>query len=600
MLRIVVVFALLSLMDKLQALDCAKFKSNCPGTPRKGAHTEDSVCLGETCPQCLSGPEWSKFLSDLGAGSVNRTLTPRLMVGDWLSFEITSTIATILLKEGMGFRVNNFNQVFGAPDMLCCPMSPDEIFVILETWLSRGQVDGKNSHPDITYLGVGYNGQSGLYVPKHTLEKNPMMTASNSYRYLDYGSVVDKAFSTPCEELRKNASLPCEESNYVCEASIALWKGLGPACQQGRYVPPQCEGKNAAYCQEILGASPSWDQGFFEGLLNNSGLNFSFAYLGGGNLPKVLMRKKKAKEDFIFYWFSPDPLVAILGAEPIMFKPYTEECAQKRTTFPYTNRNDCGYPSIPLTKIARRDRLQDADRDFQHFFNSILFLDSQIFAMMQAHTTGGGTKNIFEVACSWVKENRDIWKDWIKNTKESQASSPQVIVAESTEIDVVVGPIAGIVALLLIVFFVYVWYQRGELKRRTRDVSHASKGRTAIIFTDVQNSTGLWESQPRAMRSAIELHHKAIRQVIAKHKAYEVKTIGDSFMISVKDADDAVRVLNDIHSELLVQPWPAEILDTLDACVKFQGKTLVFKGLRVRMGADIGNPEVMYDEVSKG
>ena len=74
------------------------------------------------------------------------------------------------------------------------------------------------------------------------------------------------AFSTPCEDFRINESLPYGADNYPCRASVWAWKGLGPQCVMGRYVPPQCLGEKAKYCQEIYAAHPEWDLGFFEGL----------------------------------------------------------------------------------------------------------------------------------------------------------------------------------------------------------------------------------------------------------------------------------------------------------------------------------------------
>ena len=147
------------------------------------------------------------------------------------------------------------------------------------------------------------------------------------------------------------------------------------------------------------------------------------------------------------------------------------------------------------------------------------------------------------------------------------------------------------------------------VKRQTRDVTHAPQLRAAIIFTDVQSSTKLWGQNTDAMRKAMDTHHHTIRQVIAKHKVYEVKTIGDSFMIACESADVAVRVCNDIQSELLTQVWPAEILDAADACVEYEKgavlsprtqRRVLFRGLRVRIGIEIGNPKVVLDEVSKG
>ena len=201
-----------------------------------------------------------------------------------------------------------------------------------------------------------------------------------------------------------------------------------------------------------------------------------------------------------------------------------------------------------------------------------------------------------------------------KHTVSHSFTEHGISVTITMEADVVFPPIlVGVLCLVILVIigailgvFVVVYQKRrfalvvSGLEKKTRDVKNAPKNRVAIIFTDVQNSTLLWEKHPEEMRIAMATHHNMIRQVIQKHKAYEVKTIGDSFMIATDSADTALCVSNDIQSELLVLSWPEKILDTPDACVEFQGGKLVFKGLRVRIGIDIGNPEVVYDEVSKG
>ena len=180
-------------------------------------------------------------------------------------------------------------------------------------------------------------------------------------------------------------------------------------------------------------------------------------------------------------------------------------------------------------------------------------------------------------------------------------------ISYSNSVNIVILAVLGIIIFFFILLFCLYMFVDMEhiqvvkvLEKQSRDVKNAPKKRVAIIFTDVQNSTPMWEKHSEEMREAMAIHHNTIREVIKKHKAYEVKTIGDSFMITTDNADSAVHVTNDIQSELLVQPWPEKILDTPDACVKFQDEKLVFKGLRVRIGIDIGNPEVVYDEVSKG
>ena len=80
------------------------------------------------------------------------------------------------------------------------------------------------------------------------------------------------------------------------------------------------------YCQEILGTiHDSWTAQFWEQQLNYTKMNFTYAYLGEQNLKEVVLKKTAAGGDFIFQWWTPDPLL-VQDAQRIMFEPDTEEC----------------------------------------------------------------------------------------------------------------------------------------------------------------------------------------------------------------------------------------------------------------------------------
>jgi predicted ATPase/class 3 adenylate cyclase len=85
----------------------------------------------------------------------------------------------------------------------------------------------------------------------------------------------------------------------------------------------------------------------------------------------------------------------------------------------------------------------------------------------------------------------------------------------------------------------------------------------SIIFTDIQGSTSLWEKLKDRFAPVLELHNRAMRQAIDAHKGYEVKTVGDAFMIAFQDALDAVRFAITIQEDLANYPWPAEVGELL-------------------------------------
>ncbi|GET87567.1 receptor-type adenylate cyclase b [Leishmania tarentolae] len=139
-----------------------------------------------------------------------------------------------------------------------------------------------------------------------------------------------------------------------------------------------------------------------------------------------------------------------------------------------------------------------------------------------------------------------------------------------------------------------------------------------LIFTDIESSTALWAALPQLMADAIAAHHRAIRQLVRKYGCYEVKTIGDSFMIACKNAHSAVCLACEIQTKLLKHDWGTDAIDTayrefelarVDTVEDYEPPTArlgeeeygaLWRGLRVRIGIHTGLTEIRYDEVTKG
>eukprot|EP01063_Lacrimia_lanifica_P000613 TRINITY_DN10319_c2_g1_i1.p1 TRINITY_DN10319_c2_g1~~TRINITY_DN10319_c2_g1_i1.p1 ORF type:complete len:900 (+),score=283.43 TRINITY_DN10319_c2_g1_i1:179-2878(+) len=65
--------------------------------------------------------------------------------------------------------------------------------------------------------------------------------------------------------------------------------------------------------------------------------------------------------------------------------------------------------------------------------------------------------------------------------------------------------------------------------------------RCSIVFTDVRQSTSLWEKNGDVMGEALRTHNAIIREAIDICDGYEVKTIGDAFMVAFAETADAVQ-----------------------------------------------------------
>lgn len=125
-------------------------------------------------------------------------------------------------------------------------------------------------------------------------------------------------------------------------------------------------------------------------------------------------------------------------------------------------------------------------------------------------------------------------------------------------------------------------------------------GDLALVFTDIKNSTLLWETYPVAMRSAIKLHNTIMRRQLRIVGGYEVKTEGDSFMVTFPSPTSALLWCFNVQSQLLNEEWPSEILETNECCEVTDSKNnIIFRGLSVRMGIHWGSPVCELDMVTR-
>jgi predicted ATPase/class 3 adenylate cyclase/Tfp pilus assembly protein PilF len=116
-------------------------------------------------------------------------------------------------------------------------------------------------------------------------------------------------------------------------------------------------------------------------------------------------------------------------------------------------------------------------------------------------------------------------------------------------------------------------------------------GQVTLVFTDVEDSTVLWDQVPDGMREALALHDAIMRETLGAAQGYEVKSEGDAFMVAFASAPAAVGWCLQVQERLMAADWPAEILGQDEAReVLAEDGTPLLRGLRVRMGAHAGTP----------
>jgi adenylate cyclase len=134
-----------------------------------------------------------------------------------------------------------------------------------------------------------------------------------------------------------------------------------------------------------------------------------------------------------------------------------------------------------------------------------------------------------------------------------------------------------------------------KLARLDQEVD-APVGDVTLVFTDIKNSTILWET----MRSAIRMHNEVMRRHLRIIGGYEVKTEGDAFMVAFPTVTSALLWCFTIQSQLLEVQWPQEILSSVHGDeVQDADGNIIFRGLSVRMGIHWGQPVCEVDPVTK-
>jgi predicted ATPase/class 3 adenylate cyclase len=92
------------------------------------------------------------------------------------------------------------------------------------------------------------------------------------------------------------------------------------------------------------------------------------------------------------------------------------------------------------------------------------------------------------------------------------------------------------------------------------------RGTVAFLFTDVENSSSLWERDGATMMSALARHVSLLRDAATAHGGVLFKTVGDGTQSAFPTAPAAISAALTAQRALLAEPWPDE-LGPLRACM---------------------------------
>ena len=103
-------------------------------------------------------------------------------------------------------------------------------------------------------------------------------------------------------------------------------------------------------------------------------------------------------------------------------------------------------------------------------------------------------------------------------------------------------------------------------------------GAVTFLFTDIEGSTRLWETDPDSMREALTVHDRIIEGSVGEHDGVVFKTGGDSFCASFGSPHLAVEAAVEAQRQLGATHWETQTPIT------------------VRMGLHTGTAQVRNDD----
>ena len=87
---------------------------------------------------------------------------------------------------------------------------------------------------------------------------------------------------------------------------------------------------------------------------------------------------------------------------------------------------------------------------------------------------------------------------------------------------------------------------------------YSSSGILTFLFTDLEDSTRLWEQFPQAMRPALARHDALLKQAVEAQRGSIVKTTGDGIHAVFESAADAAAAALAAQMAIQKEKWPQE------------------------------------------
>ncbi|KAH7463190.1 Gamma-aminobutyric acid type B receptor subunit 2 [Phytophthora ramorum] len=398
------------------ALKYPRYRVDDPRTSSGAAYTDSCVPEGQFFYGAGQDAEGTT------RGDVNGTLV--LDLCDWETHALSTMVLAIIAQEVSGYTVSINKGGLGVDitqrmsSVMTGVCNPTHLNI--EVWTSS-TMPGLRLYFNESYNvgGVGYFGLSGVYTT-HKFVKDATSATPPYYPdfWKDYKTSDALISALSVKSFKAN-------SNYFPPAKDFCPTGTN-GCEDNCQRTEACTKRENAGgdCLVMALMKPGFDRGFFQSVFDNLDIPAYFCFIGYGGLNKYASDAAVSGAPVLFYHYEPDPFhVVHKGQFDRVFLPRSDPERVKLSTGDYgengfgvktSNPLDVDYPSLLLSKFAANIV---KDQPIGSLFSKLVLSDSDINDLLSRYITASSDAEepepYFRAACNWVKENYDVWSEWL-------------------------------------------------------------------------------------------------------------------------------------------------------------------------------------------
>jgi hypothetical protein len=331
--------------------------------------------------------------------------------GNWDSAIIVGRIAQIILNEGIGIETHldsrfegsasAIGNLTGCIDDACYDVREfPTVHMDFENWYTDAGLQIIETHPEVLHAGfTGYKGQEGLYMRQDVADRLWQDHAFLAEYYKSYYHTGHPW--TPYFNRTSEIAIP-PDSGCRGEAAEQMAKAGMPCSSDGWWYSPACS-TDRNICIPVLMGFVGWFGLEAAKVIASNRVPMAISFLSWPD-QRIINRSVNA----LFFWWRPDWTYKALGPVQRLNFPTHERAEWSRGVY----KTD--FPDFQLKKYMWKgvDRMSNQVAAFFKNFELDWSSMDDLMDQMYNRSGSGETDLKFTLACEWVKDNQETWREW--------------------------------------------------------------------------------------------------------------------------------------------------------------------------------------------